>query len=103
MSAPFNLAQSFNEALALQRQGRLREAEKIYARVLKAAPDHFDALNLLGTVKAPDWSTQLTYGGHPLYYFVGDTGPGTAKGQNSKAFGAGWYVVAPSGKKIDTD
>jgi tetratricopeptide (TPR) repeat protein len=52
VSAPFNLAQSFNEALALQRQGRLREAEKIYARVLKAAPDHFDALNLLGTVKA---------------------------------------------------
>lgn len=52
MSAPFNLAQSFNEALALQRQGRLREAEKIYARLLKAAPDHFDALNLLGTVKA---------------------------------------------------
>ncbi len=52
MSAPFNLAQSCNEALALQRQGRLREAEKIYARVLKAAPDHFDALNLLGAVKA---------------------------------------------------
>ncbi len=52
MSAPFNLAQSFNEALALQRQGRLREAERIYARVLKAAPDHFDALNLLGSVQA---------------------------------------------------
>jgi tetratricopeptide (TPR) repeat protein len=52
VSGPFNLAQSFNEALALQRQGRLREAEKIYARVLKAAPDHFDALNLLGAVKA---------------------------------------------------
>ena len=49
---PFNLGQSFNEALALQRQGRLREAEKIYARVLKAAPDYFDALNLQGTVKA---------------------------------------------------
>jgi predicted lipoprotein with Yx(FWY)xxD motif len=59
--------------------------------------------SLLGTVKAPDGSTQLTYGGHPLYYFAGDTGPGTAKGQNSKAFGAGWYVVAASGKKIDTD
>ena len=41
-----------NEALALHRQGRLREAEKIYTRVLKAAPDHFDALNLLGTIKA---------------------------------------------------
>jgi tetratricopeptide (TPR) repeat protein len=52
VSGPFNLAQSFNEALALQRQGRLREAEKIYARVLKAAPDHVDALNLLGSIKA---------------------------------------------------
>jgi tetratricopeptide (TPR) repeat protein len=50
--APFNLGQSFNEALALHRQGELRDAEKIYTRVLKAAPDHFDALNLLGTVKA---------------------------------------------------
>ena len=50
-SAPFNLDQSFNEALALHRQGKLRDAEKIYMRVLKAAPDHFDALNLLGTVK----------------------------------------------------
>jgi predicted lipoprotein with Yx(FWY)xxD motif len=59
--------------------------------------------SLLGTTKAPDGSTQLTYGGHPLYYFVADTGSGTAKGQNSKAFGAGWYVVAPTGKKIDTD
>ena len=50
-SAPFNLGQVFNEAVALHRQGRLRDAEKIYTRVLKAAPDHFDALNLLGTVK----------------------------------------------------
>jgi tetratricopeptide (TPR) repeat protein len=47
-----DLGQSMNEALALQRQGRLGEAEKIYARVLKAAPDNFDALNLLSTVKA---------------------------------------------------
>jgi tetratricopeptide (TPR) repeat protein len=51
-AAPFNLDQSLNEAMALQRQGRLREAEKIYTRVLKAAPDHFDALNMLGIVKA---------------------------------------------------
>ena len=40
------------DGLALQQQGRLREAEKIYTRVLKAAPDQFDALNLLGTIKA---------------------------------------------------
>ena len=50
-SRPFNLGQSLNEAVALQRQGQLREAEKIYSRVLKAVPDNFDALNLLGAVK----------------------------------------------------
>src|SRR5580704_3248381 len=52
MSAPFNIGQAMSEAMAAHRQGRLREAEKIYARVLKAVPDNFDALNLLGAVKA---------------------------------------------------
>jgi tetratricopeptide (TPR) repeat protein len=50
-SRVFDIGQSLSEAFALQRQGRLREAEKIYNRVLKAAPDNFDALNLLGAVK----------------------------------------------------
>ena len=47
-----DLGQALRDAVALQQQGRLREAEKIYTRVLKAVPDQFDALNLLGTVKA---------------------------------------------------
>ena len=51
-SKPFNLAQALQEAVGLHQQGRLRDAEKLYARVLKAAPDHFDALHLLGLVKA---------------------------------------------------
>src|SRR5215813_3026884 len=41
-----------NEAVTLHRQGKLREAEKLYARVLKAVPDQFDALHLLGLIKA---------------------------------------------------
>jgi hypothetical protein len=45
----------------------------------------------------------VTYNGHPLYYFTGDSGAGAAHGQGSKAFGAGWYVVSASGAKIDTD
>ncbi len=49
------------EAVALQRQGRLREAEKLYARVLKAAPDHFDALHLLGLTKAQSGETGEAY------------------------------------------
>jgi tetratricopeptide (TPR) repeat protein len=50
--SPFNIAQTMQDAVALHRQGRLREAEKLYARVLKAAPEHFDALHLLGLAKA---------------------------------------------------
>src|SRR5450755_3211950 len=50
--SPFNLQQAMQEAVALHQQGRLREAEKLYARVLKAAPEHSDALQLLGLAKA---------------------------------------------------
>jgi len=46
--APFNLGQTLQEALALHRQGRLDEAEKLYNRALKAQRDNFDALHLLG-------------------------------------------------------
>ena len=40
----------FAEALALHQAGRLADAEKIYQRVLKKSPDHFDSLHLLGVV-----------------------------------------------------
>ena len=59
--------------------------------------------SLLGTVKRGDGTEQVTYSGHPLYYFVGDTAAGLAKGQGSKAFGAGWYVLNAKGSKIDND
>ena len=48
---PFNPASALQQAFALQRQGQLREAERLYSRVLKAAPHNFDALNLLGALK----------------------------------------------------
>jgi tetratricopeptide (TPR) repeat protein len=50
-SRPFDPGLALREALALHQRGQLREAEKIYTRLLKAAPDLFDALNLLGAVK----------------------------------------------------
>ena len=37
-----------DRAIALHQQGRAAEAEPIYREVLAAAPDHFDALHLLG-------------------------------------------------------
>jgi predicted lipoprotein with Yx(FWY)xxD motif len=59
--------------------------------------------SLLGTIKRADGTEQVTYNGHPLYYFAADTGAGMAKGQGAKAFGAGWYVVDAKGSKIDND
>jgi predicted lipoprotein with Yx(FWY)xxD motif len=68
------------------------------------APDAGSGVSqaLLGTIKRPDGSMQVTYNGHPLYYFIGDKGADAAKGQGLKAFGAGWYVVSAGGSKIDT-
>jgi tetratricopeptide (TPR) repeat protein len=50
-SVAANLAQALEQAVALHRQGDLARAEKIYARILKARRDHFDALHLLGLLK----------------------------------------------------
>jgi len=46
-----NVPQAFAEGLRLHEQGRLAEAEKLYAAVLAARPDHFDALQMLAVVK----------------------------------------------------
>jgi predicted lipoprotein with Yx(FWY)xxD motif len=54
----------------------------------------------LGTITRSDGTKQVTYDGHPLYYFVGDSGPGTDSGQSSNSFGAKWWLVAPSGSAI---
>ena len=54
----------------------------------------------LGTITRSDGTKQVTYDGHPLYYFVGDSGPGTASGQGSDGFGAKWWLVSPSGSDV---
>ena len=56
----------------------------------------------LGTTTRADGSKQVTYKGHPLYYFTKDGDSGDAYGQGVKAFGADWYVLKPSGSKVDT-
>ena len=55
----------------------------------------------LGTLHRGDGSTQVTYHGHPLYLYAGDTQPRATNGQGLNQFGAEWYVLAPSGNKID--
>jgi predicted lipoprotein with Yx(FWY)xxD motif len=54
----------------------------------------------LGTISRSDGTKQVTYAGHPLYYYVGDTAAGQTNGEGSDEFGAPWYLVAPSGQQI---
>ena len=54
----------------------------------------------LGTITRSDGTKQVTYDGHPLYYFVGDSAAGQTNGQASDNFGAQWWLVASSGAKI---
>jgi predicted lipoprotein with Yx(FWY)xxD motif len=54
----------------------------------------------LGSIKRADGKTEVTYAGHPLYTYAGDSKPGETSGQGLDDFGAEWYVLAPSGHKI---
>jgi predicted lipoprotein with Yx(FWY)xxD motif len=55
----------------------------------------------LGTITRPDGTTQVTYKGHPLYLYAKDKDDGDTYGQGIKSFAADWYVLAPSGNKVD--
>jgi predicted lipoprotein with Yx(FWY)xxD motif len=58
---------------------------------------------LLGVVKRSDGTSQVSYGGHPLYFYADDTAAGQVHGQGVTEFGAKWYVVSSAGQKIDKD
>jgi predicted lipoprotein with Yx(FWY)xxD motif len=54
---------------------------------------------LLGTTKRRNGTLQVTYAGHPMYYFQGDS-PGVVKCQGVSEFGGLWLVVKPSGAAV---
>ncbi len=56
--------------------------------------------SLLGTTTRTDGKTEVTYAGHPLYYFVQDKAAGDTTGQGINGFGGLWWVVSPSGAAI---
>ena len=59
--------------------------------------------DLIGTTMRDDGTVQVTYAGHPLYYYAGDSAPGDTEGQDVEAFGAEWYALGPSGQAIEED
>ncbi len=71
----------------------------------KGAPAASTGVNsaLVATSARPDGTMQVTYNGHPLYYYDDDHGPGTTAGQGISSYGAKWYLLTPAGLKIDND
>jgi len=66
----------------------------------KPVAGHGVRASLLGTTKRKDGKLEVTYNGHPLYYFVTDKKPGQTTGQGLNQFGAPWWVLSAAGKEI---
>ncbi|MGA2927249.1 MAG: hypothetical protein ABSG43_14885 [Solirubrobacteraceae bacterium] len=55
---------------------------------------------LLGTITLAGGARQVTYAGHPLYTYVGDSGPGQTSYVGFSNFGGRWYALTASGRAI---
>jgi predicted lipoprotein with Yx(FWY)xxD motif len=56
--------------------------------------------SMVGTTRRSDGKTQVTYNGHPLYTFSGDTKAGDTNGQGLDDFGGKWWALSPSGADV---
>jgi predicted lipoprotein with Yx(FWY)xxD motif len=54
----------------------------------------------LKVITRSDGKKQLSYAGHPLYRFIGDSKKGDTNGEGINAFGGFWYVLDGKGKLI---
>jgi predicted lipoprotein with Yx(FWY)xxD motif len=43
---------------------------------------------------------QVTYAGHPLYTYSGDSGPGQTSYVGAKSFGGSWYAINATGGTV---
>jgi predicted lipoprotein with Yx(FWY)xxD motif len=56
--------------------------------------------SMLGTTRRADGKLQVTYHGHPLYFFAKDARAGQTTGEELSAFGGEWYALSPAGVKV---
>lgn len=54
--------------------------------------------SLIGTITRSNGRKQITYGGHPLYHYTGDSKSGQSNGQDKALGGGYWYVISKQGK-----
>jgi predicted lipoprotein with Yx(FWY)xxD motif len=57
--------------------------------------------SLLGLTRSVRGVRQVTYAGHPLYFFVGDKRAGQTSGEGLDDFGAEWYAVGATGHTVE--
>jgi predicted lipoprotein with Yx(FWY)xxD motif len=50
----------------------------------------------VGNIQRPDGSEQITFNGHPVYYYSGDAGPGQSNGHGRSEFGGLWSAQPPA-------
>jgi len=55
---------------------------------------------MTATTTRSDGTTQITYGGHPLYTYVGDKKAGDTTGQGQDLNGGKWYLIGTDGKPL---
>jgi predicted lipoprotein with Yx(FWY)xxD motif len=70
--------------------------------VVKAAPTAISGAKpgLVGITRRSDRRLQVTYAGHPVYYYRGDRSPGEVNCQAAVEFGGYWYVLRSNGKAV---
>jgi predicted lipoprotein with Yx(FWY)xxD motif len=56
--------------------------------------------SLLSTTRLPHGKTQVTYAGHPLYLYSGDSGPGETSYVGESVFGGRWYALNSAGRAV---
>jgi predicted lipoprotein with Yx(FWY)xxD motif len=54
----------------------------------------------LSTIKLPGGASQVTYAGHPLYLYSGDSGPGETDYVGVSAFGGDWDAINAAGHAV---
>jgi predicted lipoprotein with Yx(FWY)xxD motif len=56
--------------------------------------------SMVATAPRSDGKPQVTYNGHPLYLYEGDSQAGDTNGQGLIAFGGGWFALSAQGNQV---
>lgn len=73
--------------------------DPVTGRAVVATGDTAVKVALIGEIARPDGTTQVTYGGKPLYYHRGDQAAGETTGQGMKTDGGEASLVGPDGNR----